>query len=196
MPFYQRWPVTHPGDAMFGVKANYLYCMGESVLNKRQYAQDTATAQSANRMGLDQIFARQTTQAAQSLQPAPNPFAQPPQNPVMTFVNTVVTALIRPFVAMGAGVQVLQSMLANAGRQVAQGMQNAMTSLGQTLASAGQVAARIGAFFFGNRKSADGAIVDEADRENRERNLFAMPEDMGADKVEGAEGSSMGGGQS
>lgn len=127
---------------MFTVKPEYWSCMGETVLKKTKFDQDSAIVRGLNRILLDQ-------QAADSMSQTRIQPPQPPPLPIRMIAALLVpvqqlaqTVLIRPAQALMNFVLLLPQTLAQTGAQLGQAMSRlADRTIGQLLS-----------FFFGYKK--------------------------------------------
>lgn len=127
---------------MFTVKPEYWNCMGETVLKKTKFDEDSAVVRGMNRSLLDQQ-AQDTVRQSQ-LPPPPPPSL--PVRMIATILNTmqqvVQTVVVRPAMAFAAVLMSLPQNAAQAAVQMAQNLgKMAERTIGQLIS-----------FFFGHKK--------------------------------------------
>lgn len=146
---------------MLEVKRQYWSCMGETVLKKSQFDEDTAQARAANRKEAD-INAAMTSvrQQAPFLQP---PLLQQPPGFLPTLVTQVVQVIQRP-------VQMILNLIQAFPQQLGQTLGQAAQNLANR---AEKAISQILTFFFGHKKD------KTEEKEKRDRNDAALPDLFG-----------------
>lgn len=165
---------------MFDIKRAYLYCMGESVLDKRKFSEDTALNRQQQRASWDQLSQLQQMNRIQ--RPNMQGDVPQPQMPMPRFMQGIVQFMARPLALvqqMSQGLQRLVQLPLDAMRAAAQ-----MT--GAKLESA---VSQILTFFFGFKKD------KTEEKEKREQHNFFLDSLTGERKVEESHQGNMGGGQ-
>ncbi len=160
---------------MFEVKRQYWSCMGETVLKKSQFDQDVANTRAMNRVLIDQMDLA-TMKAIQAQQ---QPVAQPG-----------VPRFLQPIIQRG--IQLLQPLIntaTNVARAIFVQIPSFIAQSAQALANRAEKAvSQILSFFFGHKKE------KTEEKEQRDKNEFAMVGLFGDSKVEETAETDLGGG--
>jgi len=172
------------------VKAQYWSCMGETVLKKTQYNEDTAKARHQYRTDQDALIAAlRGSQRAESQVAQQTQFQQLLATVLRPVIQNIVIPVIRAFQAATAFVRNLFQA------PVAQQLANAATAMAAATGKfLQQAASQILTFFFGHKKENDKTD----DKKQRERNDAAATDLFGKtifndNNVEGAQGKFLGG---
>lgn len=166
-----------------GVKRQYWYCSGESVLKQSQFNEDVANQRMRDRVNTDFLmqFNHQLQKDAQPQQP--QGLLQNAARTVARFVRQLARPVIRFF-------NTLQTITRNLGRMLAKATANLAKGFQAAGKMAEQAVKNILTFFFGHKK--DNAKTEE--KEQREQFEFTESDLFDDNKVHEGDGPSLAGG--
>jgi hypothetical protein len=174
------------------IPRNYIYCCGDSVLDKRQYSRDAAETQATRRQDFDYQAAlprmMQNLQE-QSLFGQVKPQATPPGpsflGPLMQFLQPLAF-ILTPFI------YVTNNLLPQNVRQLVQSVAQTATQMGELLLkNMANLVGQVISFFFGFKKEKK----EEVSKDDIDAQLIEVSQPRER-KVEGTAGAGLGGGQS
>ena len=178
----------------FNIPRSYLYCMGESVLDKAKYSRDSAFVRAQNRQEFDyhaalpQIMRNLNEQSLFSKQVEKPPTA----TPLGPSLLAPLLQLLKPFNFILAPFRyVTNRLLPQRMRQMVRSMAQTAVQLSEIiLKNLTNVVGQVVSFFFGFKKEKK----EEASLQDIEAQLIEIQEPQER-KVEGTTGANLGGGQ-